>query len=204
MEWFKQTPALRQFETLILNGKVKILSIFTWVLLNLRWHILHLVKSSSKQLKFVCFAILECTLDVVVIKSSRSEVFCEKDVLRNFAKFIGKHLCQSLFFNKVAGLRPATLLKKRLWHRCFPVSFTKFLRTPFISEHPQWLLLGHRHWRDVQDFFLCHFCVLCPYQDPKKEWTQKMYNFGQTALFDHFCFTNWVNCVNRKLRSCTY
>ena len=33
-------------------------------------------------------------------------------VLRNFAKFIGKHLCQSLFFSKVAGLRPATLFKK--------------------------------------------------------------------------------------------
>ena len=35
--------------------------------------------------------------------------------------------CQSLFFNKVAGLRPATLLKKRLWHRCFSVNFAKFL-----------------------------------------------------------------------------
>ena len=31
------------------------------------------------------------------------EVFCRKGVLRNFAKFTGKHLCQSLFFNKVAG-----------------------------------------------------------------------------------------------------
>ena len=26
-------------------------------------------------------------------------------VLRNFTKFLGRHLCQSLFFNKVAGLR---------------------------------------------------------------------------------------------------
>ena len=43
----------------------------------------------------------------------------QKDVLRNFTKFTGKHLCQSLFFNKVAGLRPATLLKKRLWHNFF-------------------------------------------------------------------------------------
>ena len=34
--------------------------------------------------------------------SSCSEVFCKKGVLRNFAKFIGKRLCQSLFFNKVA------------------------------------------------------------------------------------------------------
>ena len=33
------------------------------------------------------------------------EVFCEKGVLRNFIKFSGKYLCQSLFFNKVAGLR---------------------------------------------------------------------------------------------------
>ena len=29
----------------------------------------------------------------------------KKGVLRNFTKFTGKHLCQSLFFNKVAGLR---------------------------------------------------------------------------------------------------
>ena len=29
----------------------------------------------------------------------------KKGVLRNFAKLTGKHLCQSLFFNRVAGLR---------------------------------------------------------------------------------------------------
>ena len=42
------------------------------------------------------------------------EVFCKKGVLTNFAKFTGKHLCQSPFFNKVACPGPATLLKKRL------------------------------------------------------------------------------------------
>ena len=36
-------------------------------------------------------------------RNSRSELFCKKGVLRNFTKFTGKHLCQSLFFNKVAG-----------------------------------------------------------------------------------------------------
>ena len=41
-------------------------------------------------------------------RSSRPEVFYKKGVLRNFAKFIGKHLCQSLFYNKVAGLRLVT------------------------------------------------------------------------------------------------
>ena len=36
-------------------------------------------------------------------KSSRSEVFRKKGVLRHFAKLTGKHLCQNLFFNKVAS-----------------------------------------------------------------------------------------------------
>ena len=34
-----------------------------------------------------------------------------------------------LLFNKVAGVRTSFLLKKRLWHRCFPENFAKFLRT---------------------------------------------------------------------------
>ena len=62
-----------------------------------------------------------------ISRSSRLKVFCKKGVLRNFAKLIGKHLCQSLFFNKVAA--------------CFPVNFAKFLRTPFLTEHLRWLLL---------------------------------------------------------------
>ena len=43
--------------------------------------------------------------------------------------------------NKVLGLRPATLLKKNLWHGCFPVNLAKFLRIPFLTEHLRWLLL---------------------------------------------------------------
>ena len=74
-------------------------------------------------------------------RSGRTEVFCKKGDLKNFAKFTGKHLCQSLFFNKVASLKPASLLKKRLWHRCFPVNFAKFLRTLFFKEHLCWPLL---------------------------------------------------------------
>ena len=65
--------------------------------------------------------------------SSHQRCSVRKSVLRNFAKFTGKHLCQSLFFNKFAGLRPAPLLKKRLWVRFFPVNFVKFVRTLFES-----------------------------------------------------------------------
>ena len=75
-----------------------------------------------------------------ILRSSQQRC-CKKGVLKNFAKFTRKQLCQSLFSNKVAGLRPSTLLKKRLWHRCFPVNFEKFLRTPTYIEHLCWLLL---------------------------------------------------------------
>ena len=68
------------------------------------------------------------------IQKRPPEVFYKETVLKNFAKFTGKHLCQSLFFNKVAGLRPATLLKKRLWHRWFSVNFATFSRTHFLQN----------------------------------------------------------------------
>ena len=74
-------------------------------------------------------------------RSCRLEVFCRKGVFRNFEKFTGKHLCQSLLFNKVAGLRTVTLLKKRFWYRCFSVNCSKFLKAPSITEHLRWLLL---------------------------------------------------------------
>ena len=74
-------------------------------------------------------------------RSSYRKCSIKKGVLRNFSKFTGKHLHQSLFFNKVAGLRPATLLKKMLWHRCFPLNFQKFLRTPFLQNTSGRLLL---------------------------------------------------------------
>ena len=38
-------------------------------------------------------------------RTSLTDAFCKKDVLKNFAKFTGKHLGQNLFFNKTAGVR---------------------------------------------------------------------------------------------------
>ena len=55
------------------------------------------------------------------IRSSRPEVFCKKGILR-----------------------PATLLKRtRLWRRCFPVSFAKFLWIHIFTEYLPWLLLSY-------------------------------------------------------------
>ena len=74
-------------------------------------------------------------------RSSHWRCSVREGVLRNFAKFTGKTCAKVSFFNKVASLRPATLSKKRLWHRCFPVNLAKFLRAPFVTEHLRWLLL---------------------------------------------------------------
>ena len=65
----------------------------------------------------------------------------KEDILRKFTKFTGKHLCQSLFFNKSGGLRPATLFKRKLLHSCFPVNFAKYSRTPFLQSTSGQLLL---------------------------------------------------------------
>ena len=73
----------------------------------------------------------------------------KKDYLRNFAKFTRKYMWLSLFFNKVAGLRPASLLKKRRWHRCVLVNFAKHLGTRFFKEHLRWLLLAFDNISDV-------------------------------------------------------
>ena len=73
----------------------------------------------------------------ICMQKQPTEVFCtkrctvRKGVLRNFTKLTGKDLCQSLYLNKVADLRPGTLLKKILWHKYYCVNFAKFPSTPF-------------------------------------------------------------------------
>ena len=54
-------------------------------------------------------------VELIVISldiSSHRSYFIKKCCLERFAKFKGKHLCQSLFFNKVAGLRLQLYLKR--------------------------------------------------------------------------------------------
>ena len=68
------------------------------------------------------------------VRSSRPEVFSKKGVLRIFAKFTGKHLCQSLFLNK------ETLAEVFSCDFCKIFSYRTPL-TPFLTEHLWWLLL---------------------------------------------------------------
>ena len=82
------------------------------------------------------------TLKYYLHRSSQQRCSVRKCVFRNFTKFTWKHLRQSLFFNKVAVLRSAALFKKRLWCRCFPMSFGTFLRTPLQDTFGRLLLFA--------------------------------------------------------------
>ena len=88
-------------------------------------------------------------MDPKSTRSCRLEVFCQKSALKKLAKFTGKHLCQSLFYNKVENLSSLTLLKKTLRHRCFPVGFPKFLITPFPYRTPPMAAFApiHCQWK---------------------------------------------------------
>ena len=52
-----------------------------------------------------------------------------------------KNTCARVSFLIKLQAEPATLLKKRLWNRCFPVNFVKFLRTPFLQNTSRRLLV---------------------------------------------------------------
>ena len=73
---------------------------------------------------------------LVTIRSSQTEVFCKNRCsYRNFAKCTRKHLRLSLFFNKVAGKRPATLLKKENLTQMFSSNFCQICKNAFFTQH---------------------------------------------------------------------
>ena len=67
-------------------------------------------------------------------RSSHWRCSVRKGVLRNYAKITGKHLCQSLFFNKVAG-RSSTLLKKKTLAQVFSCEFCEIFKNTFFTEY---------------------------------------------------------------------
>ena len=64
-------------------------------------------------------------------KSSHRRCSIKKGVPKNFAKFTGKHLCQSLFLNKVAGL---SLIKEAV-EQMFSCEICKIFKNTFFTKH---------------------------------------------------------------------
>ena len=53
----------------------------------------------------------------------------------NFTKMTGKHMYPSFCFNNVAGLRPATLLKRRTPTQVFSCQLYEIFENIFFIEH---------------------------------------------------------------------
>ena len=66
-------------------------------------------------------------------RSSRRRCSVKKGILRNFAKFAGKHMCQTLFFNTVAGR--LQLCYKQTLAQVFSCKFCEISKNTFFIEH---------------------------------------------------------------------
>ena len=87
-------------------------------------------------------------------------------------------------------------LKKRSWHRCFPVNFVKFLRTSFLKEHLRWLLLDVAmllpwHSPPTQNYQFLSVLILWIIRE---YWniTIKIMHFGVICSFVVNVFLSWV------------
>ena len=112
-------------------------------------------------------------------------------------------------------------IKKRLWHRCFPVKFVKFLRTPFLhNTFSGWFWIDdkrcqrQRHWHrsvvlfltlDILTFF--NYCFQC------RLWIDFHFNYliVGTCIFNNNTIKNtymkeqsWFKIYLESMLSCKY
>ena len=73
--------------------------------------------------------------DLKIAEATTEGVLHKKDNLKNVTKFTRKHLRRDRSLNKIAGLTPVALLKKRLPHKCSSVNPNEILKNTFFTEH---------------------------------------------------------------------
>ena len=106
---------------------------------------------------FHIFAIL------ILSKSSHPEVFCKRGVLRNFAKFTGKHLCQSLF----------NFIKKEALAKVLSCEFYEITKNTFFHTSGGWFCLSRL---PVFVFWSSPHCDGNCYADKQRKTQQKLKN----------------------------
>ena len=109
-------------------------------------------------------------------RSSNRKCSTRKGVLRNFEKSTGKDMRQSLFFNKAACLRPATLLGLQLYQKRSPGAGVFLInceisKNTFFSEHPWAAASGVpiilcSFMKTFIDVFICCF----PVKQKQRTW----------------------------------
>ena len=117
----------------------------------------------------------------VIVRNSHERCSMKKSVFKIFFQFTGKHLSQSLFFNKVAGLRFPTLFKETL-AQTFSCKFCKIFQSGFFYRTSGRLLLNivtvqfccwhqnNLYFSYSDSFLICNFLMFycripwfCPY-----------------------------------------
>ena len=103
----------------------------------------------------------------VRVRTSRKEVFCKKGVLRSFAKFTGKHFCQSLFF------------KKETLAQVFSCEFCEISKNTFPYRHLRRLLLEFQN-----ESTLYRFRTSCSKQGQylKFQWTVTSWKYSRSNI----------------------
>ena len=71
--------------------------------------------------------------DGTFFRSRRPEVLCKKGFLKNFIRFTGKHLCQSLFFKEVVD-DAYNVIKKETLSQVFSCKFCEFFKNTFFHR----------------------------------------------------------------------
>ena len=82
----------------------------------------------------ILFAFVKTVLNLIELLISQKQ--SPRGVLKNFAKFTGKRLCQSIFFNKVADLRPADFIKRETVVQVFSCEFCEIFKNIFFYRTP--------------------------------------------------------------------
>ena len=123
-------------------------------------------------------------------RSSRLDVFCRIGVFRNFAKFTGKHLCQSLFFNEETQAK------------LFSCEFCEISKNAFFIEHLQWLVLSEVHnveriIRGTSQNFFQPYWTSRVYRSSHKMCSMKK---GALKSFTKFTFLKKLQDSKKRLR----
>ena len=98
-----------------------------------------------------------------VILEHLPELFCKKGVLKNFANFTEKHLCQSLILIKLQAYA-CNFIKKRFWNR---VKIATSFRIPLVAASES----------SVFSFNFCSYELLLPICQLKILFMLMMYQY---------------------------
>ena len=119
-------------------------------------------------------------------------MFCKKGFLLEISQNSQENTCAWVSFLIKLQASTCNFIKKRLWHRCFPVNCARFLRTPFLREH-------------IRGFFWISFIrKLKLIQRTTAGLNSQLFDFGQLHQKNHQSATRWYQVFFQSLSSHIY